>query len=142
MRRDPTQRVEATTTPEGGEGWETEQARHDDSARGHGVDVAPEPHPEGVRAETRRADGGDRGEPGNAPTAAYVPQKEAPVGKLIRATGVLRGSGTARLRGSARAEYAALREVERLLRRHENVLLDPEVPDALERLDRVRESAS
>lgn len=68
--QDPTQRVEATTTPEGGEGWETVQARHNDTARGHGVDVAPDPQPEGIRAETRRRDDGDRGEPGNAPTAA------------------------------------------------------------------------
>lgn len=84
------------------------------------------------------------GEPERADQAAaqrYVPQAEAPVGKLIRATSVLRGSLTARMRGQARAEYAALREVERLLRRHENVLLDPEVPDALDRLDRVREDA-
>lgn len=67
---DPTQRVEATTTPEGAKGWETEQARHDDSAGGHGLDVAPDAQPEGVRAETRRWNDGAGDEPSNVPDAA------------------------------------------------------------------------
>lgn len=67
---DPTQRVEATTTPEGAKGWETGQARHDVPAGGHGLDVAPDASPEGVRAETRRLDDRAGGEPSNAPIAA------------------------------------------------------------------------
>lgn len=70
MTNDPTQRIEVTTTPEGAKGWESVQARHNDTAGGHGLDVAPDAQPEGVRAEIRRLDDRAGGEPSNAPTAA------------------------------------------------------------------------
>lgn len=68
---DPTKRVEATTTPEGAKGWADRGRLGTDSpAGGHGLNVAPDASPEGVRAETRRREDRAGGEPSNAPTAA------------------------------------------------------------------------
>lgn len=66
---DPTQRAEATTTPEGAKGWVDQAGSAQVLAGGHGLNVAPDASPEGVRAEARRQqDGG--GKPSSAPTAA------------------------------------------------------------------------
>jgi hypothetical protein len=69
---DPTRRVEATTTPEGAKGWADRDGSAQFPAGGHGLNVAPDASPEGIRAEARRHEQeGSGGEPSNAPTA-YV----------------------------------------------------------------------
>lgn len=70
---DPTQRVEATTTPEGAKGWADQAGSAQVLAGGHGLDVAPDASPEGVRAETRQSEDRNEGEPSNALNAAGAP---------------------------------------------------------------------
>ena len=60
------------TAPESAKGWETVQARHDDTAGGHGLDVAPDASLDGARAETRRPEDRAGGEPSNAPAAEQL----------------------------------------------------------------------
>lgn len=69
---EPHRRVEATTTPEGAKGWVDRTGSAQVPAGGHGLDVAPDAHPEGVRAETRCENDRVGGEPSNAPAAADV----------------------------------------------------------------------
>lgn len=65
----PTERVEALTTPEGAKGWVDRDGSAQFPAGGHGLDVTPDASPEDVRAEARREEDGNGGEPSNAPTA-------------------------------------------------------------------------
>jgi len=78
LSHDPTQRAEAATTPEGAKGWVDQAGSAQVLAGGHGLDVAPDASPEGVRAEARREqDGG--GKPSNAPNAAAPAAPDAPM---------------------------------------------------------------
>jgi hypothetical protein len=69
LTHDPTQRVEATTTPEGAKGWGDPAGSAHVRTGGHGLDVAPNASPEGVRAEIRQREQDGGGEPSNAPYA-------------------------------------------------------------------------
>lgn len=74
ISNDPTQRAEATTTPEGAKGWADQAGSAQVLAGGHGLNVTPDASPDGVRAEARRREqDGNGGEPSNAPTAAHRP---------------------------------------------------------------------
>lgn len=55
LLHDPAQRAEATTTPEGAKGWVDQAGSAQVLAGGHGLDVAPDASPEGVRVEARHA---------------------------------------------------------------------------------------
>ena len=69
LSHDPTQRAEATTTPEGAKGWVDQAGSAQVLVGGHGLDVAPDASPGG--SERRPADAQDGGgKPSNAPTAA------------------------------------------------------------------------
>lgn len=61
------------TTPEGAKGWADPAGSAQVRTGGHGLNVAPDASPEGIRAEARRREqDGNGGEPSNAPTAAQT----------------------------------------------------------------------
>ena len=71
ISHDPTQRAEATTTPEGAKGWVDQAGSAQVLAGGHGLNVAPDASPDSIRAKARREqDGG--GKPSSTPTAALA----------------------------------------------------------------------
>lgn len=69
-QQNPTERVEATTTPKGAKGWADRDGSAQFPAGGHGLNVAPNASLEGIRAEARRREHeGNGDEPSNVPTA-------------------------------------------------------------------------
>jgi hypothetical protein len=58
------------TTPEGAKGWVDRTGSAQVPAGGHGLDVAPDAQPDGVRVDARCENDGVGGEPSNAPVAA------------------------------------------------------------------------
>lgn len=67
--RYPTERVEATTTPEGAGGWEQPRHPERNGEGAHRQERGADGPSEGVRAETRRESSAAGGIPGSAPTA-------------------------------------------------------------------------
>lgn len=76
ISHDPTKRAEAATTPEGAKGWVDQAGSAQVLAGGHGLDVAPDASPEGIRAEARherRTAGASRATSPTPPRSESIP---------------------------------------------------------------------